>query len=317
MADVRIKSPNLDDVFDKWKQKAVRKDKKTMEKQFGTKGAVFSPDAISAAETVKETKKEAAIYFAIKKVIEPAKAKGDEELVRADKVAKETFFAFKGDVDKDNWDEDDVVPMYNTLKAEACSRCSGKGYSEEKCGSCGGSGKQQDKLIVLEGEEQDKQKKVFEYPCGNCYGTGKVRERCKECDGQKNFYKYQILPVPFKRVVTGMPVLHSSAKTKYEKEMEEDLHKLIDEVEGIKFDDFKTLDKKAEASLGYYNKDIKKTIKNAGKDYKNYEKDDDTNIITKIHLFPMIQFFCETKKGKSFEIYSIGSEQKFITYSNL
>ncbi|MFX1417748.1 MAG: hypothetical protein ACFE9N_02380, partial [Promethearchaeota archaeon] len=64
MPDVRIKTPNLDDIFEKWKQKAARTDRKKMEKQFGTKGAVFSLDAISAAEYVKDTNKEAAIYFA-------------------------------------------------------------------------------------------------------------------------------------------------------------------------------------------------------------------------------------------------------------
>ncbi|KKM61222.1 hypothetical protein LCGC14_1533840, partial [marine sediment metagenome] len=45
MPDVRIKTPNLDDIFNKWKQKAVRKDRKKMEKEFGTKGAMFSLDA--------------------------------------------------------------------------------------------------------------------------------------------------------------------------------------------------------------------------------------------------------------------------------
>jgi len=67
LPDVRIKTPNLDEIFEKWKQSSVRKDKKKMEKQFGTKGAIFSLDAVSAAEYVKDTQKEAAIYFAIKK----------------------------------------------------------------------------------------------------------------------------------------------------------------------------------------------------------------------------------------------------------
>lgn len=316
MPDITIKTPNLDDIFDKWKQTTYRKDKKKLEKQFGTKGAVFSLDVISAAETVKDTMKEAAIYYAVQKRVEPTKAKKEEETISAEKVSKETYYEFRKDVNKDKWNGDTIVPMYNTLKSKPCPKCKGKGYIEEKCGNCGGSGKVSDKLVVLQGEEMDKEKKVFEYPCGDCYGTGRIKERCKECGGHKNFYTYEMKPVPFKRVITGMPVLHSSAQTKYEKEMGEDLHKLIDEVEGIKFDDFKSLDKKAEPSLGYYNKNIKKTIKSAGKDYKDYDKDDDFSIVTKIHLFPMIQMMCETKKGKSFEIYSLGSDKKFITYSN-
>jgi len=316
MPDVTIKTPNLDDIFEKWKQRTYRKDKKKLEKQFGTKGAVFSLDVVSAAETVKDTMKEAAIYYVVQKKIEPAKGKEQENTISADKITKETFFEFKKDVHKEKWDEDETVPMFNTIKPKSCPKCKGKGYIEEKCSNCGGSGKISEKVKVLVDEEMDKQKRVFEYPCGTCYGTGKIRERCKECEGNKNFYTYEIKAVPFKRVVTGLPVLHSSAKTKYEKQMGEDLHKLIDEVEGIKFDDFKSLDKKAEPSLGYYNKNIKKTIKSAGKDYKNYDKDDEYDIVSKIHLFPMIQMMCETKKGKSFEIYSLGSDKKFITYSN-
>jgi len=316
MPDVVIKTPNLDDIFEKWKQKAYRTDKKNLEKQFGTKGSVFSLDVISAAETVKDTVKEAAIYFAVQKSVEPAKGKEETHTVNADKVYKETYFEFKNDINKDNWDKDETVPFYNTLKSKPCPKCNGRGYIENNCSTCEGSGKQSDKLIVLVGEEINKDKKIFEYPCGNCFGTGKVNEPCKECGGHKNLYTYQIKAVPFKRVISGLPVLYSSAKTKYEKEMGEDLHKLIDEVEGISFNDFKTLDKKVEASLGYYNKNIKKTINSAGKDYKNYDKDGDYKIASKIYLFPMIQMVCETKKSKSFEIYSLGSDKKFITYSN-
>jgi RecJ-like exonuclease len=187
---------------------------------------------------------------------------------------------------------------------------------EDKCKTCNGTGKIQEDVLVYVGEEQKKEKTPFTYPCGACYGTGNRTEHCKECDGHKNLYKYQILPVPFKTVVTGIPVLHSSAQTKYEKEMGDDLHKMIEEVEGIKFSDFKTLDSKAEASLGYWNKNIKKTINSAGSDYKTYEKDKDSQITTQIYLFPMIQMFCETKKGSKFEIYSIGSDTKFMIYSN-
>ncbi|TFF87630.1 MAG: hypothetical protein EU550_02880 [Promethearchaeota archaeon] len=317
MPDVTLKSPNLDDVFEKWKQKTLRTSKKKLEKEFGTKGAVFSLDNISAAETVKETEKEAAIYFEIKKTVAPAKGKEQKERMRADKVEKETFFTFKGkSVNKDNWKGDDVVPIYETIETVPCTKCGGKGYQEEKCKTCKGSGKIEDQILVLEGEEQKKEKKPFSYPCPYCYGSGKAKEQCSECGGFKNFYEYEVLPVPYKTVVEGKPVLFSSAKTKYEKEIGEDLQKLIEEVQGIKFTDPKTLDKKAEASLGYYNKNIKKMLKNAIGEYKDYDKDDDTKITTPMYLFPVIQMFCETKRGKSFEIYSIGSDQKFITYSN-
>ncbi|TXT53349.1 MAG: DnaJ domain protein [Promethearchaeota archaeon] len=317
MPDVTIKSPNVDDIFEKWKQQTNRKDKKKLEKEFGVKGAVFSIDNISAGETVKDTMKEAAIYYAVKKIIAPTKEKEEEELIDAEKVRKQDFYEFKKDVVKDNWKGDDKVPIFSTLTPKPCQECKGKGFMETECKNCKGTGKLEDKMKIYVGEEQDKEKKVFKYDCAECYGTGKIRERCKECAGYKNMYAYKIKSVPFKRKETGIPMLHSSAQTKYEKEIKEDLHKLIDEVEGIKFPNFKELDKKAEPSLGYFNKNIKKTIKEANKDYDKYEKDKDTQIVSGLYLFPMIQVFCETKnRGKSFEIYALGSDKKFMIYSN-
>ena len=318
MPDVRIKTPNLDEIFEKWKQKASRTDHKRMEKQFGTKGAIFSLDAISAAEYVKDTLKEAAIYFAVKKTLGPAPKGKDENIVTAPRVGREQFYSFKGSgkVNKENWKEKDLVPMYESIQAVPCKSCKGKGYIENKCKTCGGTGKIEETFTVLVGEELKKEKKSFSYPCGACYGSGNRTELCKECEGHKNLYKYETLPVPFQTVVTGVPILHSSAQTKYEKEIGNDLQQVLDEVEGIKFTDFKDLESKVEGSLGYMNKNIRKTVSSARSDYKNYDKDKDSLITTQIYLFPLIQMFCETKKGSKFEIYSLGSANKFMIYSN-
>ncbi|MFX1499594.1 MAG: zinc finger-like domain-containing protein [Promethearchaeota archaeon] len=315
---VRIKTPNLDEIFEKWKQKAARTDKKKMEKQFGTKGAVFSLDAISAAEYVKDTMKEAAIYFAVKKSLGPAPKGKEENLVMAPRVIKEQYYSFKGagNVNKENWKGDEKVPHYESIQAVPCKNCRGKGYIDNKCKTCKGTGKIEETLTVLVGEEQKKEKKNFSYPCGACYGTGNRPEPCKECGGHKSMYKYEVLPVPFKMVVTGVPILHSSAQTRYEKEIGDDLHKMIEDVEGIRFSDFKELESKIEPSLGYMNKNISKTVGAARSDHKNYEKDKDAQITSQIYLFPMIQMFCETKRGSKFEIYSLGSGNKFMIYSN-
>ncbi|MFX1237946.1 MAG: hypothetical protein ACFFAS_04875 [Promethearchaeota archaeon] len=316
MPDVRIKTPNLDDIFEKWKNSAARKDRKKLEKQFGTKGAVFSLDAISAAEYVTDNMKEAAIYFAVKKTVGLSSDK-DEDVVIAPRLSKVQFYSFKGagKINKDNWKGNDSVPVFESITTVQCKRCKGKGYEERKC-SCKGAGKITATVQVLEGEQQEKVKKTLQYPCPDCYGEGNLRVQCKECKGYKNLYKYQTLPVPFKTVVTGVPVLHSSAQTKYEKEIEKDLHQLIEEVEGIRFTNFKELTSKAEASLGYYNKKISKTISDAKSDYNSYDKDKNAQIQSQIYLFPMIQLMCTTKKGSKFEIYSIGSDQKFMIYSN-
>ena len=50
--------------------------------------------------------------------------------------------------------------------------------------------------------------------------------------------------------------------------------------------------------------------------WESYEKDKDTQIVTQIYLFPMIRLNCKSKKGSSFEVYSIGSETKFMIFSN-
>ena len=315
---VRIKTPNLDEIFERWKQKAVRTDRKKMEKQFGTKGAVFSLDAISAAEYVKDTMKEAAIYFAVKRSFGPVSKEKEENLVTAPRVGREQYYSFKGagKIDKETWNGDEKVPHFESIQAVPCKKCGGKGFIEDKCKTCKETGKIEETFTVLVGEEQKKEKKPFSYPCGACYGTGNRHETCKECGGHKNMYKYEVLPVPFKTVITGVPILHSSAQTKYEKEIGDDLHKMIEDVEGIKFSDFKELESKTEASLGYMNKNISKTTGAARSDYKKNEKDKDAQITSQIHLFPMIQMFCETKRGSKFEIYSLGSGNKFMIYSN-
>ena len=98
LPDIKIKTPNLDEIFEKWKQRSVRQDKKKMEKQFGTKGAIFSLDAVSAAEYVKDTQKEAAIYFAIKKTVGAVPKGTEDKTVLAPKVPRETFYSFKGNL---------------------------------------------------------------------------------------------------------------------------------------------------------------------------------------------------------------------------
>ena len=317
MTDVRIKTPNLDNIFAQWKEKAAKTQRKEMEKQFGTKGSVFSLEAISAAENVvPPALKGAAIYFSIKKAVKPS-SKKEEDMLPADRLAKVQFFSFrKEDVNKDNWKGKEEVPMFESIKPVPCKTCNGNGYAEDKCKTCKGTGKISEEWTVLEGEEQKKVKKTFEYPCGECFGTGKLPYLCKECGGHKNLYKYEILPVPFKSIEMGLPILHSSLQTKYEKEIGKDLQDLIEKVEGIKFNNFKELDDKAEGSLGYYDKDVKKTVNSAGSDYKSYEKDKNVKIVSQIYLFPLIRLNCKTKKGKSFEIYSIGSENNFMVYSN-
>lgn len=178
---IRIKTPSFDKIFEEWKQKAARTDRKKMEKQFGTKGAAFSLDAISAAEYVKDTMKEAAIYFAVKRSLGPAPKGKEENLVTAPRVGREQFYSFRGTtkINKENWEGDEKVPQFESIQAVPCKDCKGKGYLENKCKTCKGTGKIEETLTLLVGEEQDKEKKQLTYPCGACYGTGNRTEPCK------------------------------------------------------------------------------------------------------------------------------------------
>ncbi len=316
MPEVRIKSPNIDDIFNKWKQKAYRRKKKELEKQFGTKGAVFSLDTISAGETVKETMKEASIYFLVEQKVESFK---DQKEERGDikELSKNSFYSLRGaKIDKKKWKGLDIVPMFDTIENVSCSDCKGKGYTETKCKECTNGNKTTD-MVVLTGAEAKKEKKPFKYNCNVCYKTGVIRNRCKTCDGYGTTYKWKLLPVPFISKMANVPKLYSSAPTKYEKQIGEELGEVIESVEGIKFTNVKELsDKTIEPNLGYYNKNISKVVKRAANDYQKFEKDKDYKIKSPIYVFPLIQIFCESKKGKKFEIYAVGSEQKFITYSN-
>ena len=58
---IHIKSPNPDEVWEKWKLKAARSQK--LEKYYGIKGAVFNLESITAAEFVKDVNKGAIFYL--------------------------------------------------------------------------------------------------------------------------------------------------------------------------------------------------------------------------------------------------------------
>ena len=58
---ITIKSANPDDIWESWKRKASKTQK--LEKHYGTKGAVFNLDQVTATEFVKNVSKAAIIYF--------------------------------------------------------------------------------------------------------------------------------------------------------------------------------------------------------------------------------------------------------------
>ena len=223
-------------------------------------------------------------------------------------------------------------------KLISCPDCGGKSENTT-CKECKGTGKKSIEITVLN-EKQDKTKKTIEVKCNVCIGSGKIvcarcggtgKVPCKYCDGMGIiqcsdckgygiFFNYQIKPVPFKKEHESDPVILSSIKLSgLEKEMGREIHDAIDLVDAIIIrKPEKDLDQKfIEPSLGYYSKDIGKTVKEASKEWKQASKKEDINIGLPIYVFPVLVLNCETKKGKSFQVFSLGSDKKFLVFGNI
>ncbi|QEE17415.1 hypothetical protein DSAG12_03252 [Promethearchaeum syntrophicum] len=219
-----------------------------------------------------------------------------------------------------------------------CPDCGGNS-DRTNCKECKGTGKKTIEITILN-EKEEKTKKTIDVkcnecigsgkiPCSRCGGTGKVLCRycegfgiipCSDCKGYGIFFNYQIKPVPFKKEHQSEPVILSSIKLSgLEREMGKEIHDAIEQVEAIVIHKpEKELEQKfIEPSLGYYSREIKNSVKEAAKEWKLASKNDDTNIRLPIYVFPVLVLNCETKKGKRFQVFSLGSDKKFLVFGNI
>ncbi len=358
MGNISIKSANPDVIWEKWKQKNVKKQK--LEKHYSVKGAVFKLENITAAEYVKGVEKAIVIYLEKSLDIEPSKEKAKTEKASVRDVEKEKFYNINLYPVKSDWKGPSEVPFFKTLQKQNCSRCDGRGgvtckkcegtkfiscpdcdgkSERTSCKVCKGTGKKTIEISVLNGKEE-KTKKTIDVKCNVCMGSGKITcsrcggtgkipcqycdglgmIQCSDCKGYGIFFNYQIKPVPFKKEHQSEPIILSSIKLSgLEKEMGKEIHDAIDMVDAIvirKPD--KDLDKNfIEPSLGYYSKDIGKSVKEASKEWKQASKKEEINIKVPIYVFPVLVLNCATKKGKSFQVFSLGSDKKFLVFGNI
>ncbi|MHA1381494.1 MAG: hypothetical protein ACTSRG_24270 [Candidatus Helarchaeota archaeon] len=216
-----------------------------------------------------------------------------------------------------------------------CNKCDGTGKVE--CKRCKGKGKLTLQIQVLVGKKKEKQKKIINYQCGDCFGSGKIvckncsgmgkilcnkckpnfgKAICKDCNGTGKFYKYKIGTVPF-HAVKGQYIPHLFFKPEFEKKLGTELSSLVTTVDGIYIKSLKDLDEEfVKAQLGYWDGEIKSRMNDAKKKFKELEKSKGQETPKfPIYLFPILKLNVKSKKGKTFNIYSIGTDRGYHMFA--
>jgi hypothetical protein len=225
----------------------------------------------------------------------------------------------------------------------ACKKCDNKGNIT--CKSCE---KRPGKLIIeLEIREVrdgklSKVKRQITVLCPDCYGKSSIscpecggkggnvcqkcrasgRKVCKTCDGMAKIFEITRIPVPFLiEAATNSNFYYSRRYAKELAGIGKDLTEVaLKEVEGIEFGDRKRLNKKdLVQALGEVklDKDIENNMKDALNSLENMERSYKKGSGIEEPLYPIVAYpmsilHVETKKGKKFKLFSIGSEQRFL-----
>ena len=354
---VKIKSPNLDDVWDRWKKKSAKSQK--LEKHYGVKGASFNLDNITAAEFVTGVTKGAIIYLEKSYSVKGGSAgKGKKQSGTAKDVEREKFYQFASSPVKSEWKGPKEVSMFQSLQAQNCPKCGGKsgltctkckGVGSIACPDCGGKaltckhckgGGKEEIMITVINERGDKNRVPKTVNCSRCFGSGKMvcgrcggigkvpckscngmgLDECPTCRGAGRTFEYAVSPVPFKSVSNSKPILLTSGKIGgLEKELGADMADIIQKVEAIMIrNPEKELNPKGiEPNLGFMDKPIQKIIKVAQKEWKDASKKEDLSIGVPIYLFPVQILDCVTRKGKKFQVVSLGSDKRFMVVGRI
>nr|MDO8080861.1 hypothetical protein [Candidatus Freyarchaeota archaeon] len=342
-----MKSPVSDDVFAKWLERA---DLGKLEKLFSVKRVKFEKSNISVAESVKNVEKHAVFFFHSR--IDPSTTKEVEKnVVNIDELSKVTFYDFGNkQVDITEWKDKNLVPFHSSIKEIRCDECSGKGsIACDKCNgsgtlackkcngsgnltcpSCKGDRKLYAKLKVLtEGKKSDVEMPyncdvcwgVGTIKCSNCGGTGKVdcdkchgeaKTPCKQCKGTGTLFEYATGSVPFKTAV--IPNLFF--RSEFEKHLAKVIDKEFANIEGIKINDYNSLnEKEITPHLGFFNKEVEDKMNKAKAAFKDLEKKAAKGGETPeypISVYPLLKLDIETPKGKKFSVFSIGTDKNYI-----
>lgn len=352
MVNLSVKSPNTDDVFAKFIEKTPAA---SLEKKFAVKGVKFEKGNISAAESVKDFTKSAVFFFSAEFSAEKAEKFSEENVVDLKKLSKITFYEFPKKMEEWKGEEKvpmfKSIAGTNCKSCAGkgytdCKKCEGTGFIKCKkcegsglmdCKECKGTGKLSIDVEVINGDTNKKEKRAFNYQCGTCLGTGKITCKecggmanslcpdckpnlgkifCKDCDGVGKNYKYNIESVPLK-VSKQQYMPHLFFRPELEKKMGEELISVIDTVDGIYIKNADDLNEKfVKAQLGYWDGDIKNRMNNAKNEFKNLQKAKGAETPKlPIYVFPLLRLEIKTPKGKTFDIFSIGTDKGYEVFA--
>jgi hypothetical protein len=223
-----------------------------------------------------------------------------------------------------------------------CEECKGKGIS---CYDCKGSGKHSITLEVKEvtkkGDEKAKRIERTSH-CSSCFGLGKINCQkcggtgkivcygckgnpiaCRECNGHGIFYEFYDSPVPL--IITPNKEFYSFMVKKDEWMLKDrDYNWKLESVESYPIQDPKNLnEKELREVFGVLSldKELRKCIeetKKAFEDmYKEYNKFKSFERPLKpILLVFLLRLLIETPRKKKFNIYALGTKNKYSIMTN-
>jgi len=225
----------------------------------------------------------------------------------------------------------------------SCEDCKGKG--SQKCEKYKGSGKITVEIDVREVNQTGDEKKKAEkriHQCKECFGEGKLTCRkcggtgkivcyeckgrplpCHECNGVGVFYELTESPVPL--FITPSKKNYSFMAKKDQWMMKDkEYNKKLESAETYPIQDTTKLNEKDLKELFgviSLDKDLKRCIDETRKTWENLEKEyskrkSHERPLKPIFVVFLLRLFVETPKKKKFDIYALGTKNKFsiMTY---
>ncbi|MFW9906536.1 MAG: hypothetical protein ACFFFH_19675 [Candidatus Thorarchaeota archaeon] len=230
----------------------------------------------------------------------------------------------------------------NNSRIIECDECKGKGI---RCKKCKGTGKCS---IILEVKEIDKKgdektKKIEKTSkCPSCFGSGKINcqkcggtgrivcydckgnpTACRECNGYGIFYELYDSPVPL--IKTAKKDFYSFMLKKDEWMLKDIDYKMkLESAEAYTIQDPRELnEKELKDFFGVLSldKELKNCIEETKKTYEDMNKKYDKGKSFERPLKPILLVFLlrlliETPKRKRFDIYALGTKNKYSIMTN-